>query len=247
MAGKQGGQLAAREIQFRHQGIEIAFPDQPGQMIHGPGGGAVGLCRGVVQDTVAGFHAQFRRRAFVHDLEMRGDPGFQREAAQQAFAERMNGPDVGAVGGVRDLGEQAAHAGQVIAFALRLRQGNTRLVAVAFHQRVVVHHRPFAQQGAQAVGHFRGRRLGIGQAQDVARAHAAHQQADDAVGQNMGLAGPGIGRDPIGFMGPPGGLLGFRRLAAGFAHPLGHAPSPPPFPSPSPPTLLQARTRAKWS
>jgi hypothetical protein len=231
VVAEQAVQAPAGEIQGGHQIVEAAFVEQPGQVVHGPRGGAVGFLGGGIQHAVARFAPQFRRRAFVHHLEMGGDPGFQGEAAQQGFAERMDGADIGAVRGVGDFGEHAADTGQV-----GMVERHTGLLAVVFLQGVVVHHRPFAQQPRQPVGHLGGRGLGIGQAKNMARAHPAQQQPHDPVGQHVGLAGPRVGGDPgrnarlrrVGLN--PGGLC------AGFLH----SPS-------SPPTALQARTRARWS
>ena len=75
-------------------------------------------------------------------------------------------------------------------------------------------HRPFPQTLKQPVLHLAGGGLGVGQAENMLRFHPAQQQPRDAVGQNLGLARPGIGRKPSGGIGAGGAKL---RLGRGIA------------------------------
>jgi len=61
---------------------------------------------------------------------------------------------------------------------------------------VAVQRRPFRQGPEDAVRHFGGCSLGIGEAEYGGRPRAGKQQANNALRQHMRLAGAGIGRHP---------------------------------------------------
>src|SRR5439155_1060364 len=65
-------------------------------------------------------------------------------------------------------------------------------------ERGVVERGPAGERVEYALRHVRGGRLGEGEAEDVTRLAAVEQQPDDTLRQDMGLARPGVGRDPGG-------------------------------------------------
>ena len=150
----------------------------------------VGCGRG--QDALAGaLHGEAGVGVF-DEGEMGGDAGFEREAAQERLAERMDGADSHAAGEVENAGEQGAGLGD--------RVGSDRDTEVdeGLVEGVVVADGPFAEFGLQAVGHFRGGRLGEGQALDLGRVGAGEHQAEHAVDEQLGLARPGGRFDECG-------------------------------------------------
>ena len=84
-------------------------------------------------------------------------------------------------------------------------------------QAPLIQHRPAAKAPEQAVLHLGCGRLGIGQAQNALRLYPVQQQPRHPVGQDTGLARPGIRRQP-------GRGSGVRRLHLPFA--CGVAPHP---------------------
>ena len=158
--------------------------------VAGEGGERVGPRRGqLVEDLLA----QCLGPAVLEHAELRRHAGLEREAAQQRLAEGVDGLDAQAARRLERAGEERAGAGEPI--------GRDRLAGLAeLAQRRaelgVVEHRPGPERPEQAVLHLGGRRLGVGEAQDLLRLGAGQQQPRDAVGQHAGLARAGVGRDP---------------------------------------------------
>ena len=155
--------------------------------------------------------------AVVEFGELRADRGFQREAAEEAGAEAVDGLDAQTARRFDGAGEQAAGLGQSVgvdprAFA-EFGEGGAQ-VGIGFHG-------PFAETLEQAVLHLGRRRLGVGEAEDVLGFHPTQKQAGDAVGQHTGLAGARIGGEPCG----EGGFCGLHLTFGGglrhFAPPTG--------------------------
>ncbi len=149
--------------------------------------------------------------AVVDQLEMRGDRGLQREAAQQRLAEGVDGADPHAAGQVQHLGEQGP-GGMAGGFGgLDVQPGQFG------GQPVGRHGDPAAERALQAQRHLRGGGLGEGQALDAFRGGAGQHQAQQPVGQQLGLARPGRGGDERRNGGIGGGeLLAVGALAGGF-------------------------------
>ena len=165
---------------------------------------------------------------------MRRDSYFQRKAAQQGFAERMNGLDVQPARRVQYLGEQSPGPGEGLFGGVVSGQFPQAILQPGFFQ-----DRPFAQPLVEPVGHFRRRRPGEGEAQDPGRRRACQQQSHHPVDQHMGLAGAGVGPHP-----DRGGGVGGRALLGGFGAAAGiglcgHSSSPAP--------ADHSLTRARWS
>src|SRR3546814_3116791 len=70
--------------------------------------GAAVLCGG--QNGIARRLDQLGGAALVHHLEMRRDPRFQRKAAEQRFAEAVDGLDLEAARRLQHLGKESAGA-----------------------------------------------------------------------------------------------------------------------------------------
>ncbi len=181
------------------------------------GGGASG-----VQHLVPRLGQQAGGGALVHHLEMRGESGLQREAAQQRLAEGVDGLDLHAARAIHHLGEQPAGDGAGLgARPLAAEVGEPVL------QPFVGQSRPDAQRAVDADGHLRRRRLGEGQAEDARRRGAGQHQPQHAVGQHLRLAGPGGGAHPhrrqrVG--GEPLRDVGVQRQVADGEVEDGHAP-----------------------
>jgi len=156
--------------------------------------------------------AHLSRRPVVHLGEAGGDARLQREAAEEAGAEAVDGLDAQAPGRLDGAGEQLAGAGQALRRKRALAQRDQRVA-----QGGLGHHRPFAQPPEQPVLHLGGGGLGVGEAEDMLRLHPAEEEARHPVGQHAGLARPGIGGKP----GVPRGIGGSDLGGEG----VGHAPS----------------------
>ncbi|MNY24514.1 hypothetical protein D3C86_1582340 [compost metagenome] len=205
---------------------------------------AVGLTHGTLGVSQRGA-GQFLARGvaegdgglvFQHG-EARRDARLDGEAAQQLFAEGVDGLDLQPARRLQRAGEQAARLGQ----AGRVEAGG--IAGVQFGQfggqGGVVHDRPLAQGLEQAGLHLGGGGLGVGDAEDGRGPGPAQQQTGHAADQGGGLARAGVGgdEDRQGRIG--GADLGIRaHLRSGDVHSL--SPS-------SPPTTCHSQTRARWS
>lgn len=155
---------------------------------------------------------------------MRRKASFQREAFQQRLTQRVNGADVHPARRIKHLREQPPRG--------RQRRQNLVIIGAAAQQiakigleRGLIHRCPAAETAIDADRHFRRRGIGEGNAQQSVRCRSAQQQAQHAVGQNLGLAGARRCPDPDG-----GGRIGGGTLL------YAHTPSPD-----------HSRTRARWS
>ena len=197
--------------------------------------GAFRLGSGTGEHAAPRFRRQRCDLALLDHLEMAGDIGLEGELVQQALAEGVDGLDLEAARRLQRTGEEAAGGGKQPAIgrtALQRRQ--------LFGELVVGEPGPFGQRLEDAAGHFRGRRLGEGQAQDAPGIGAGEQQADHPAGEHEGLARAGIGRHP----GRGGRIRGVGlRLQRHAVDVGGGAHSSSPLPS----TSAHSRTRARWS
>ena len=127
-------------------------------------------------------------RAPLDRLEPRRDAGFGRESGEQRLGEGVDGLDADSARRIEHPGEQLprAFAGfRAAAFAKRL-ELRAELGIAQPH--------PARQPLPDAFGHGRSAGLGEGQAQDGLGRRAIEQQPEHAAGEDMGLAGPGRGR-----------------------------------------------------
>ena len=165
------------------------------------------------QDDLAGLVHQLGRGAVVDGLEMRGDPGLEREAAQERLAEAVDGHDVEAAGKVEHAGEEAAGVLEGAGgrgLAQQVQEVVTQAGLVALHG-------PAGEPALDPDRHLGGGGLGEGEAQDRFGGGTGEEEAQHAVGEDAGLAGAGIGRDPDRAGGVGGAALG-RGGGVGDAH-----------------------------
>ncbi len=128
----------------------------------------------------------------------------------------MNRRDLDAAGGVEDRGEELPGSGHDRVVGMPPRQLLQLLCELCRGQR-----RPFGQPLVEPVGHLRGGRARKGQAQDAGGIRAVEHQTQQPVGQHLGLAGAGRGRDPDRDVGSRRVLLGRMRIGR-----LDHSSSP---------------------
>ena len=220
-AGLEVGEhrLEALEIQaHRESGIGLGDAALAGQRMAG--------------DAVPGGLGDRRRRRVIHHLESGRNSGLQREATQKLFAERVDGLDFQAPGGLQGASKQRAGLGE-----FRRIEGPILQPGEAQRQLGIRQHRPFAQQFEQAALHLRGGGFGVGDAKDGLGADPCQQQPRHPVDQGLGLARSGVGGDK----GRQGGIGG-DPLAVGWrGHDIwGHVAS-------SSPLVDHSNTRARWS
>ncbi|MNY57879.1 hypothetical protein D3C86_1941440 [compost metagenome] len=114
---------------------------------------------------------------------MAGDIGFQRKLVQQRLAEGVDGLDFQPARCFQRLGKQPARFGKLDAIRRLAFDGGDAVLKIGIRQS-----RPFRQTVENTARHFRRRGLGIGEAQNRRRPAAGQKQANDALGQDMGLA-----------------------------------------------------------
>ena len=146
-----------------------------------------------IENAVPRRQQRFGRGAFVHDFEIGRQPRFDRKPAEQGFAKRVNRLDFQPAGRIQHLGEQPS--GEC---AHRRGRGITRQPDDGGVQLGFRHYRPFAQQAADTVLHFRRRGAGEGEAENFAGRATLQQQAQHPVGEHLCLARPGRCRHPDG-------------------------------------------------
>jgi len=229
VGGDEVAKPAAVGRQFADDAVDAGLVYQFGQMADRPGQPGVAAVEGADQGGGAGLGQQLGAGPLVDDLEMRRHRRLQRELAEQRFAKSVDGADLEAARRVQYLGKQAPRPHR-----LRLLGLPSQEICQVVLQGGVRHQRPGTQPFAQPVGHFGGGRLGEGQAEDAPRRRAGQQQPADAVDEDAGLAGAGVGRHPHRAAGVGGGKLGTKR-GLGF----GRHSSPPP--------ASHSLTRARWS
>ena len=163
------------------------------------GHGPEGLCQravlpvGRLQHAGAGLHAKRGGVDFVERPEVRGEPGLKGKARQQRLAEGMDGLDADAPRALQHLDQQFAGG---FGRGLRVLRRVTHQFRDPLFDGVVVGRRPLGQVREQPVLHFGRRRPREGDGDDVLRRHAVQQQAEEPIGQDLGLPGAGVGRDP---------------------------------------------------
>ena len=177
--GLQGGDVAA-ELVGRDEARE------------GSEGGAHGGGTGVREHVLARLGQGVLGVAIVNQAEVRGERCFQREAAQQRLAEGVDGADLHAAGEVEHRCEQGTGGGQDLAGWLDV-EG-----AEFGGQKGVVEGDPFAEGILEAHGHLGGSGLGEGEALDAFGLGAGQHEAEQAIGEELGLAGTRRGGDERG-------------------------------------------------
>ncbi len=233
-----------------HAGQPPAPPQQVAQQVEegiladmarhfGDGGRQPGIVAGCGQRLLEDAGQQLARSRLVGDREMRRHSGLDREAGEERLAEGVDGLDAHPARRVEDAGEEASGG-----VAAGLARNGTFQPDQVFAQRRLVGGRPVAQDLVQPVRHLGRGRLGEGQAQQPLGCGPRQQQAQDAVGQDGGLAGAGRCADPGGCGRVGGGALRDRGQLAGQGvgdHAgAGHSP-------PSAAPSDHSDTRARWA
>ncbi len=211
------------------------------------------------QQAEAGVGQKRGGGGIVQHREMAGDIGLQRKPVQQAFAEGVDGLDLQPARRFQRMGEQAPRHRDLQRIGPRTLDLSDLVGKGCFRQ-----HRPFGKPAEHPVRHFGRRRLRIGEAEDRRGSGAGQQQPDHALGQHMGLARAGIGRDPDGTgriggeplasggPGQPGfgiGIMSRLKAGRGFAlnrhrRPPRHRPST--IRQPGPDDHTRRKNRARW-
>ncbi|GJE46348.1 hypothetical protein AEGHOMDF_5551 [Methylobacterium soli] len=162
----------------RHDGVgglqlRVAAHDRVGQHV-------VGLDR----EGLAGL-------VLVEDDEPGRHIRLEREHVQQPLAERVQGLDLEAPRRLDRAREEAA--GRLQALARGPLAGEAGQLG---REGLVVEGHPAAEALEDADRHVGGGRLGEGEAEDAPRRRPVEEEPHHPVGEDLGLAGPGIGRDP---------------------------------------------------
>ena len=131
--------------------------------------------------------------AIIDQTEVWRKRGLQREAPQQRLAEGVDGADAHAARQVQDLRKQRAGVAEGL---LPRFDGECAQFA---GQRRVVQRDPFAEGLLQTHRHLGGGGLGEGQALDALGLGAGQHQAQEPVGQQLGLARSRRGTDERGY------------------------------------------------
>ncbi|MNE15727.1 hypothetical protein D3C80_1086480 [compost metagenome] len=115
--------------------------------------------------------------------KMTGDIGLQWKLMQQRLAESVDGLDFQAAGRFQRLGEQPARFRKLDAIWRSSFNGGDTVLKIGIRQSS-----PFRQAVEDTARHFRCGSLGIGEAEDRGGTASGQKQADDTLGQHMGLA-----------------------------------------------------------
>ncbi len=192
-AGDIVGQLGAPVLDQGQQLLEAAPVQLDREVAVGLADRPLGVIEGGAGQVFARGVAEGDRRLVLQHGEARRDARLDGEAAQQLFAEGVDGLDLQPAGRLQGAGEQAPRLGQ----AGRVEGG--RVAVVQFGQRsrqfAVVHDGPFAERLEQAGLHLGGGGLGVGHAQNGRGRGAAQQQARHPADQGGGLARSRVGGD----------------------------------------------------
>ncbi len=233
----EGAQIVATGDDLAQKCIEPAFAADRQHRLERAGEIVVRAGRDAGKKIAPRLADECRFHLRIQHLEMAGDVRFEREAVQDRFAEGVDGLYLQPArrfqrGGKEPAGAQKARAAGRTAFHL----------ADRFGQFLVAERGPRAKLGEDSVRHVGGGRLGIGQAEDLSGLGSVEQQADDALRQDMRLAGTGVGGDPGGIFRIGGECLLLERIGRDDERPLHSPPSPL---SPSSPAADHSCTRAR--
>ena len=128
--------------------------------------------------------------AIVEHVEMGRNIRLQRELVEDRLAKGMDRLDFQPARRFQRLGEELAGLGQPLGRGRTLFE---RLQLLG--KRVLARDGPGPEALEDTICHLRGRRLGEGKAENLGRIGAGEEQANHPLGQDMGLAGAGIGGD----------------------------------------------------
>ena len=189
---EQLAQVGAPRQKLGEEAVEGISADAVGHVLQRlPHRCVLVLCGG--EHVVARLLQQLQRLPVVQHGEVGNDPRFHRKQLQHALAKGVDGLDLQPTRRFERASEQLARAFEQGAIGI----GRTELLQLGL-KGVIIENDPLAQAFEQAVGHFRGRRLGEGQAHDARGLGAAEHQPHHAVDQHMGFSRAGIGIDPHG-------------------------------------------------
>ncbi|MND37190.1 hypothetical protein D3C80_278640 [compost metagenome] len=188
-----------------------------------------------LKQGAARFANKGRLHEIVHHLEVACDVRLKRELMQDRFAECVDGLDFQPAWRFKRPRKKPACHGKPCrsrtpAFKLDKPVG----------QILIRQHCPFRQSRKNTVLHDGRCRLGIGEAENFRRVGAFEQQPDNALSQNVSLAGTGIGRHPD--RGQRIGGTGLRCNCFRWNHTLlFHSPPSPPASPPADHSSTRAR------
>ena len=143
------------------------------------------------QHLRAGLPHQLGGSPLVDGFEMRCDARLEWKPPQQSAAQRVNGHDAEPERQVEHTREQPTGGAEQLGS-----HRTTRQLRELSRQHLVAGRHPPAQARFDAQEHLGRGRLGEGQAQDALGVGTFEQEPQHPVGQDPGLAGAGIGRDP---------------------------------------------------
>src|SRR5688572_19165405 len=172
----------------------------------------------------------------LEDGEVERYARLYRKAVQHALAEGVDGLDLEAARRVKRMSEESAGTS-----LFGTRRNITCYVPYSLTQAFGIEQRPCAEPPGDALAHLGSRRLGVGEAEDLLGRNAGEQQAQHALGQDVGLARAGIGLDPHRGVRVGGGpLRADDGRIQGLLEDAGHSLSSPSF-------KLHSSVRLKWS
>ena len=152
---------------------------------------AAGIAGGARQRVLAGEHGERLGVALVEHLEMAGDIGLEGELVEEALAEGVDGLDLQPARRLQRAGEEPPRVGERRLVGRRC--SISWIAAASLASGSVVH---LAEDVEDALRHLGGGGLVKVRQRMRAGIGAGEQQADDAIGEHVGLARAGIGRHP---------------------------------------------------
>ena len=188
------GEIVALEGDVGEKRVEAPFPGDLERIGKGRGEPLRLVCLhpgGPGQEALAGLGQKPRGFGLLHHLEMAGNVRLQRKLVEDRLAKGVDRLDLQPARRLQRAGEELAG----LLHRLLARASSLGKLGQSVGQRRVRHGRPLAEPGKDTGRHFRRRRLGEGEAQNLRRIDAGQKQPHDPLGQDVGLAGAGIGRD----------------------------------------------------
>ena len=164
------------------------------------------------QHMIARFPEKLPGLTGFQNLKSWSKTGFDREELQNSFAKSMYRLNLEATGRLQCRCEKPPGPRQYLGADIIMPH-----LDEPRGERCIGEANPLAEPFVEAIGHFLGCRLCIGEAKDCHGINACKHEAGHPVHEHMGLAGARIGTNPGGGRGI-GSCLLLRRGAHGFGH-----------------------------
>ena len=206
VGGEQGVRAVPRAVDLAEQAVELLRADLHGEGVH-RGAHPLGVVVDAGEDCLLLLAQADDGVPVLDKAEVGGDAGFEGKAPQQRLAEGVDGVDAHAARQVEDDGEERPGA-LPVGGGRQHREIRERPVEVGVGEAD-----PAAEPVLQAQRHLGGGVAGEGEAEDAARIDAREHEAEQPVGQELGLARTGGGGDEGG-----NGRVRGRLLVAAGAH-----------------------------